>query len=433
MRSLPTGWVWSSVAEVGKVELGRQRHPHWHTGPNMRPYLRVANVFEDRIDVSDLKEMDFTGVFERFKLHPGDVLLNEGQTPELLGRPAIYRGYPESVAFTNSLIRFQAGPDVTPEWALLVFRHYMHSGRFKRESRITTNIAHLSATRLKAVEFPVPPLDEQWRIVEILEDHLSHLDAGRAGLSNVQRRLDALVASQIDAALGSAGGQEVALVDVVESLKNGVFVSRPGTTAIGVPILRIGAVRPMVLSLDDLRYSALRSEELAAAGALLEEGDLLFTRYNGNPRFVGASAVVDGSMLPLTYPDKLIRMRLRRDRADPDFVCFATNYGPGRRQIEARLKTSAGQVGISGAELKRVLIRLPGVAEQGRAVAEIRFLLEARDRLAASEQAAASRAESLRRAVLAAAFEGKLTGRHMDKEVIEKRAAVHTLKEVMES
>lgn len=69
------------------------------------------------------------------------MLLNEGQTPELLGRPAMYRGEPPGVAFTDSLIRFNAGERVDPEFALLVFRRHMRAGRFKRESRITTNIA----------------------------------------------------------------------------------------------------------------------------------------------------------------------------------------------------------------------------------------------------------------------------------------------------
>ena len=62
----------------------------------MKPYLRVANVFEDRIDTSSIKEMHFEEAeFEKYKLRDGDVLwLNEGQSPELLGRPAIYRGEP---------------------------------------------------------------------------------------------------------------------------------------------------------------------------------------------------------------------------------------------------------------------------------------------------------------------------------------------------
>lgn len=173
----PSHWESTVVGEAGMVGLGRQRHPDWHTGPTMRSYLRVANVFEDRIDISDLKQMHWPDkTFERFRLHLGDVLLNEGQTPELLGRPAIYRGIPADVAFTNTLIRFKVREDVLPEFALLVFRRHMHAGRFTRESRITTNIAHLSAARLKTIEFPVPPLAEQASFVARAAEQFEAID-----------------------------------------------------------------------------------------------------------------------------------------------------------------------------------------------------------------------------------------------------------------
>jgi type I restriction enzyme S subunit len=164
---------------VGSIDLGRQRSPKYHDGPNMKPYLRVANVFEDRIDTTDVKTMHFEpDAFERFKLKPGELLLNEGQTPELLGRPAIYQGEPPNVAFTNSLIRFRSRDGIVPGWALIVFRHYMRSGRFTRESRITTNIAHLSVNRLKTIEFPVPPTAEQQRVVAEVDRQLSFIEAG---------------------------------------------------------------------------------------------------------------------------------------------------------------------------------------------------------------------------------------------------------------
>lgn len=193
VAAYPDRWEISTVATAGRVDLGRQRHPDWHTGPNMRPYLRVANVFEDRIDTSDVKEMHWPeGTFERFRLLPGDVLLNEGQTPELLGRPALYRGELGEVAFTNSLLRFRAYDDVLPEFALLVFRRHMHAGRFKRESRITTNIAHLSASRLKPIEFPVPPLEEQKRIVMQADEQLSEVAAMKASIAEQAHRAGSL-------------------------------------------------------------------------------------------------------------------------------------------------------------------------------------------------------------------------------------------------
>lgn len=155
----------------------------------MRPYLRVANVFEDYIDLRDVMQMNFPpDVFERFRLVEGDILLNEGQSPEYLGRPAMYRGDPKEVAFTNSILRFRARPDVYPEWALLVFRRHMHARRFMREVRITTNLAHLSAGRLKSVEFPIPPMDEQKRIVHEVTEKLSLIARMRTALQVSRKR-----------------------------------------------------------------------------------------------------------------------------------------------------------------------------------------------------------------------------------------------------
>lgn len=185
---VPSSWLVTTVGDVGRVDLGRQRHPDWHQGPDMRPYLRVANVFEDRLDLRDVKSMDFSAVGDRFTLQAGDVLLNEGQSPELLGRPALYRGEDAPMAFTNSLLRFRAGHLVLPEWALLVFRRHMHSGRFRREARITTNIAHLSAARLKAVEFPVPSLTEQSKICLRAEELLSDVEHAAGAVSLLRRR-----------------------------------------------------------------------------------------------------------------------------------------------------------------------------------------------------------------------------------------------------
>ncbi|MFI6124745.1 restriction endonuclease subunit S [Streptomyces sp. NPDC051064] len=223
----PSRWESSTVGNAGSVGLGRQRHPDWHSGPNMRPYLRVANVFEDRIDTSSLMEMHWPEeTFERFRLHPGDVLLNEGQSPEWLGRPAIYRGVPGDVAFTNSLLRFKAREDVLPEFALLVFRRHMHAGRFARESRITTNIAHLSATRLKKIEFPVPPLEEQLRMVEIADMKLTAVKQLEAEIAVAQHKASSLRRSLLDAAFsgrltGAAAygleGVEAIAADVVEA------------------------------------------------------------------------------------------------------------------------------------------------------------------------------------------------------------------------
>lgn len=191
-RKLPE-WESILISDAGKIQLGRQRSPKYHSGDNMRPYLRVQNVFEDRLDLSDVMTMEFSAEdFERYRLVPGDILLNEGQSPELLGRPSMYRGELEGACFTNTLIRFQAYPNVLPEFALLVFRHYMRSGKFRQEGTITTNIAHLGAGRFSSLDFPLPPLAEQTEIVRRVQHLFAMADAMEAEFAAAQRSVDQL-------------------------------------------------------------------------------------------------------------------------------------------------------------------------------------------------------------------------------------------------
>lgn len=162
----PATWAWTNVGSAGQVDLGRQRAPQHHEGPHMRPYLRVANVMEDRLDLRDVKWMNFNpDEFAHYSLRPGDILLNEGQSPDLIGRPAIYNGEIDGCCFQKTLLRFRAGPCCTTDFAQIVFLHYLHAGEFRKLAPITTNMAHLTRVRFVEMPFPVPPLEEQEAIV----------------------------------------------------------------------------------------------------------------------------------------------------------------------------------------------------------------------------------------------------------------------------
>ena len=187
---LPPGWTRVQIGDLGDVKLGRMRSPKYSYGPDMRPYLRVANVLEDRIDTTDILQMNFSSEeYEVYALRPGDILLNDGQSPELVGRPAMYRGEVPGACYQNHLIRFRAGEAVDPEFALLVFRHYLHSGRFRDAARWTTNIATLSQKRFAALSFPLPSLDEQ---AEIAAEARRRLDASASQQETVRQALSRL-------------------------------------------------------------------------------------------------------------------------------------------------------------------------------------------------------------------------------------------------
>jgi type I restriction enzyme S subunit len=198
---IPSNWRWVRVEEAGELTLGKKREPSSHQGAYMRPYLRVANVYEDRIDLSDVKEMNFPPEeYEKFVLAPNDILLNEGQSPELVGRPAMYEGEPPGVCFQMTLLRFRACPNVDPNFALLVFRHYLHAEIFKRASRWSTNIAHLSRKRLADLPFPLPPLADQVRLAAEARRRLDDSADQRAAVETSLARIPSLFAELLAAA-----------------------------------------------------------------------------------------------------------------------------------------------------------------------------------------------------------------------------------------
>ena len=118
----------------------------------------------------------------------GDVLLDEGQSKELVGRPAIYRDEVPGACFQNTPIRFRPYPTLSPEFALLVFRAYLRTGRFQKTAQWTTNIAHLGANRFADMHFPLPSASAQAEIVETAERDLTLLANLKIEVVRTQKR-----------------------------------------------------------------------------------------------------------------------------------------------------------------------------------------------------------------------------------------------------
>lgn len=405
MSERPSGWATARLDEIADVRLGRQRSPKNHTGSRMRPYLRAANVTWAGLDLSDVKEMNFTEEESAiYELRTDDVLVTEasGSASEV-GKPAIWRGEIKGCCFQNTLIRVRSR-HTSPEFIRYFLLGESRSGRIGRASP-GVGIHHIGSARLSAWPVSLPPLNEQRRIVDAIEAHLSRLDAADGYLAASSERLNALRAASLHAALRGEWPTR-SLGDIALTVRNGIFVSRPATSPPGVPIFRISAVRPMALDVEDIRYADVEPSQ--AEPFLTREDDLLFTRYSGNADYVGACARVPRMSEAALHPDKLIRVVVDTSQAEPAFVELACSAGVSREAIRSRRKTTAGQVGIAGGQLRTVPIPLPPLTEQRRIVARVEEQLSAIDALRTAIERARRRSASLRRAVLERAFRGEL-------------------------
>ena len=461
-NDLPPNWRWVRVREIGEVQLGRQRAPKHQNGKHMRPYLRVANVFEDRLDLSDVLTMNFTPrEFESFALRANDILLNEGQSLHMVGRPALYRDELPGACFQNTLVRFRPGPEVDPRFALTIFRGYMHTGKFQKIARWTTNIAHLGSQRFAEMPFPLPHLPEQRRIVAEIEKQLTRLEAGAAALRRVQANLKRYRAAVRKAACegrlvpaeaelaktgktksifesgnallarilterrknwqGRGNYKEPNAPDVsespplpdgwtcatIEQLSTRVQYGSSAKTnedASGVPVLRMGNIQDGRLDLTKLKYLPRAHDEFPEL--LLAKNDLLFNRTN-SAELVGKTCVFKGIPCPSSFASYLIRVRFESG-CNPDFVSYYVNSVLGRAWVAGVVSQQVGQANVNGTKLQALVIPLPPLAEQTRIVAEVERRLSVVEELEAVVAANLQRATRLRQSILQKAFTGEL-------------------------
>jgi type I restriction enzyme S subunit len=188
----------------------------------------------------------------------------------------------------------------------------------------------------------------------------------------------------------------------------------------------------MALDVTDIRYANVPWAD--AEPFLTAEGDLLFTRYSGNPEYVGACARVPRMIEPVLHPDKLIRVVVDRDRVEPAFMELACSAGVTRDEIRARRKTTAGQVGIAGGQLRAVRLPVPPLEDQRRIVERAQAQLSALNSLRLAIERAHRRSVSLRRSILDLAFRGELIAQDPSdeassvllKRIREERAAAQS-------
>jgi type I restriction enzyme S subunit len=204
---------------------------------------------------------------------------------------------------------------------------------------------------------PCPPANEQAAIARILDAVDDALERNCVA-TECARSLERAV---LEDAFNRLHCPTRRLGDFALDVKYGT--SRPSSArGWGNPVLRIPNVIGDRLSLDDLAYVELPPSELESLQ--LQEQDLLLVRTNGNPGYVGRSAVFrrpdDGVWVYASY---LIRVRLR-NALTSQFVNVFLGLARGRREVLRRVTTSAGNHNINSNSIRMLQLPVPESADE---------------------------------------------------------------------
>lgn len=162
------------------------------------PYLAVANVQRGHFKLEGLKSIEIAAdELAKYQVHEGDLLITEGGDWDKVGRTAIWRGGVANCLHQNHVFKARVpSGQLLNEWVELVFNSGIGRDYFAGASKQTTNLASINMTQVRSFALPIPPLDEQQRILSALSELTTHCNKWRRQLERKQA-LSALLAGAV--------------------------------------------------------------------------------------------------------------------------------------------------------------------------------------------------------------------------------------------
>lgn len=160
-------WDSFKAKEIFEIQLGKMLSAKNYKGTHLKPYLRNINVRWNRIDISDVNEMDYDErEFQKYLLKKGDILVCEGGE---VGRTAIYNGEIDNCCFQNALHRLRViKPIINSKYFLYFMWNAADKGLILKKTS-TVTIAHFTAEKFKEFGVLTPPIELQNKFAQIVE------------------------------------------------------------------------------------------------------------------------------------------------------------------------------------------------------------------------------------------------------------------------
>lgn len=418
MSRLPDGWSEVPFKDLGAWYGGgtpsKSNSEYWTNGtiPWLSPKDMGADVLKETQDLITRRAVDESSV----KLVPAGsvaVVVRSG----ILERTLPVALVPFEATLNQDMKAVHPKPGILPEWIAWGIRAG-GSGLLGSVRKAGTTVASIEIPRFMSSLLPVPPLDEQRRIVAILEDHLGRLDISVESLQRALNYLEtfrlALFGSAIRGAVGElrfdGDSWPVATLDELQAPGQGSITDGPfGSNLKSSHYTSSGA---RVIRLQNIGLGHFLDAE---AYISLEH----FERLRKH-------AAIPGDLIVASLGDVLPRVCLLPDLGEPTIVkadCIRVRLGDrvrGRWVLMAMLTQKARQwareelhgVGRQRLGLKAIRsfeVPVPSVSVQDEILAQVDAVLSRSTSVELAILAALRRSEGVRKSLLSAAFSGQLS------------------------
>ncbi len=367
-------------------------------GPGDVPVLRAGNINGRLITDRDLVWLPRRAVSDDQILKAGDVVMcMSSGSASVVGKSAQL-----NTEWVGSFGAFCAAVRTEPLRADPGFiAHVLATPAFRAfaGAALGNNIKNLNKSALEGYRIPLPPLDEQRRIVGLLDRAAEIRRRADAARAKARAIIPALFLDTFGDPATNPKGWPTAELGKHADVQGGVQVSaKRAALPLELPYLRVANVMRGRLDLSEIKMIRVTASE--ARRTNLVPGDVLVVEGHGNPNEIGRAAVWDGSIATCTHQNHLIRVRPGLGSLTPEYVETFLNSDVGRRILIQNGKTTSGLNTISTRNVKEVRIPLPPTSLQGVFAEQVQRI----DSLARHLDAAAAKAEAMAAGLSAEVF-----------------------------
>ncbi len=405
---LPEGWKWVRLYNLCSLKNGKAFKPSDWSDSGL-PIIRIQNL-----NNPDRKFNYYSGYIEdKFLINSGDLLFAWSGTPGTSFGAHIWYG--EKAVLNQHIFRI----DFKEKIILKSFFRYSINCRLEEliaKAHGGAGLQHVTKGVFENTPIPLPPIDEQQRIVDRIESLFAKLDEARekaeAVLDGFERRKTAILHKAFTGELTAKWREknnvqlsswiQDTIASLCHSLKYGTAKKSKETGSIIV--LRMGNLQEGEIDWNNLVYSDDKDD---IKKYILSPNDVLFNRTNSS-ELVGKTSIYRGEY-PAIYAGYLIKMDYKKYRLEGTYLNYAMNSHKAKEYCTRVKSDGVNQSNINAKKLGCFVIPVPSLPEQQEIVRILDALLEKERQVKEAAEAVLERIDLMKKAILAKAFRGELS------------------------
>jgi type I restriction enzyme S subunit len=323
-------------------------------------------------NISDKGHLDLTETYmipveeapkSKLGLMAGDILFNNTNSVDWVGKSALIKAdIPH--AFSNHMNRVRVDQNkVIPAWFYYWLEQKRKSGFFSANCTQWVSQAAYRLSSLNNTQIDLPPLDEQQRIVDILDRAASIQRLRQAADEKLKQIIPALFVDMFGGTAQIKDRWPQMRLDEVADIGSGITKGRQidPAEAIDVPYLRVANVQDGYLDMDEIKTITIRRTEQAKYA--LQNGDIVMTE-GGDLDKLGRGYVWANELRYCAHQNHVFKVRPRQQLVSPYFLATYVGSPAGKDYFLRVAKRTTGIASINKTQLSALPVPVPPIELQ---------------------------------------------------------------------